>query len=175
MKKVSFYAILAAAFMTAGLCSCKKDSPIDNFDHLEISYTFETNDQSKQCFDTKLEFLCDGTIVDSDYFNVVKMTGELEDERLVPNSTITVRTVPELVKDLPATLEPELDYEIIVSAISKSGEVLDSYSVKERRSLTQPVDLSTEEGKKSALALFTIEFKVKVKKIDGTISIESAE
>ena len=174
MKKSTLARLLAAVAITASICSCNKDGNTDPFDHFEITYSLETNEDCRNCFDTKFEILCNDTVLDSDYFNSISMNGTFTDSRMVPNATITFRTVPSYDGTIPEEIDLLLKYDIVITAINKSGEVADSYSIRETRSGTGKVSLKTADEQKAAKDEFTIDIKVKSTISGGKLSITPA-
>ena len=102
------------------------------------------------------------------------MNGTYTDSRMVPNSTITVRTVPSYDGTIPEEIDFLLKYDIVITAINKSGEVADSYSIRENRSYTDKISLKTADEQKAAKDDFTINIAVKSSTSGGKISITPA-
>lgn len=160
MKNLSIVTFAAVALMAAALCSCKKNEPSVNFDHFEITYKIETNADCRECFSSDFEILINDKL---DYSGAVTMSidGKYENAEVNPNSTIEFRTVPEFKGTIPATLDFYLKYDITVSAINKEGEVINTEGISETRSYDGKIDLTTPEMQKTALADYTISYKLK--------------
>lgn len=173
MKKISLVSLAAAALMAAAFCSCKKDTPVDAFDHFKIDYKIETNIDSRDCFSSDYEILINGKVDDS---GAVTMTldGEYTKSPVSPDCTITFRTVPCFKDPIPASVDLYLKYDITFSAIGKEGEVLNSESFLGTRSSDRPIILATDNDKRIALQDYTIDFSIKSSVSNGRIEFAPA-
>lgn len=169
MKKLSI--IFAAAIALFGYNSCNKDIATD-FDHFEIVYSLSTNESSRDCFDTDFIIKSNDAVIMNDKFNVISFTGNLNDNKITPNSTISILTNPKFVNPMPSSVVIGLKYEITVNAYTKSGTISDSETVKVNLSDENPIALDTPESQKAALDLYTINLNFKTYVSEDKVMIE---
>lgn len=168
MKTKSFFTLAAAVFAAVLLTSCSKGKYEIDFDHFEINYKIETNQESNECFETGYEVLFNNSVKDSGPVTIM-IEGKISDSTAPVDSDIIFRTVPKFREPTPEKLDLLLKYDITISAIGKSGEVLVSDSLKETISYSEKISIVTSEEKKAALDTYTINFHVKSTVKEGKI------